>query len=117
MRLIYDGREEKVRLLWIDTPERGEPGYRESTEELRDLVGGKVVEIHFEEPGVLARDRFGRMLAYLVVDDMNVNMEMVRRGWSEFVTQYGEGPLASSFAEAETEARTSLQGLWQEQED
>ena len=33
----------KIRLCGADAPERGEPGYRESTEALRKLVEGKVV--------------------------------------------------------------------------
>lgn len=41
--------------------------------------------------GELARDRYGRILAYVFVDDLNVNVEMVRRGKAVYWTKYGEG--------------------------
>ena len=72
------------RLPRIDTPERGEKGYREATEGLRKLLGGKSVILCWEEPGKPARDRFGRLFAYVYVEDTHVNVEMVRRGWSTF---------------------------------
>jgi len=98
---------ESVRLLNIDTPERGEPQYDEATEALRSLVAGKSVRLEFEEPGTVERGNFGRLLAYVFVNGLNVNVEMVRQGWSEFYTKYGEGRYAKQFRAAETEsART-----------
>ena len=43
IRVMYEGREEPVRLLRINTPERGRPGYQESTEALRGMVEGRRV--------------------------------------------------------------------------
>lgn len=74
---------EGVRLLNIDTPERGEPLYDEATDALEVLVGGKTVRLEFDKPGQIERDHFGRLLAYVFVDGANVNVEMVRQGWSK----------------------------------
>ena len=99
---------EGVRLLNIDPPERGEPQYDEATGALQSLVAGKTVTLEFEEPGKVERDNFGRLLAYVFADGMNVNVEMVRQGWSEFYTKYGKGRYAEAFRAAEKEAQSGV---------
>jgi len=37
---------------------------------------------------------YGQILAYIWVDDMNVNVDMVRLGWSRFWIKYGNGKYA-----------------------
>jgi micrococcal nuclease len=105
---------EWVRLLRIDTPERDEEGYGESREALQSLVGERTVELVYEKPGRPERDRHERLLAYLYFEGRNVNVEMVRLGWSPFWTRYGAGRFAPSFREAEREARTRGRGLWRD---
>jgi len=112
IRVMYEGREEPVRLLRINTPERDQPGYKESTEALRRLIGGRQVVLEFERPGELERDKYGRILAYVVADGVNVNIEMMRTGWSKLYTKYGEGKYAAEFRKAEEEARREGRGLW-----
>jgi len=69
---------ERVRLIGIDAPERGECGFGEATAALRSLVEGKVVRL---VPGARDdRDRYGRLLRYVEVDGLDANLEMIRRG-------------------------------------
>jgi len=98
------GHDYRVRLLRIDTPERGEPGFDEAGEALRRMVEGRELDLVFEVPGEPATDRYGRLLAYVLADGVDVNVEMVREGWSEFWTKYGRGRLADDFERAEREA-------------
>ena len=117
IRVTYQGREGPVRLLNIDTPERGQPGYRETTEAMRRLVlhstgRGRAVVLEFETPGVEKRGRYGRLLAYVFVDGLSVNVEMVRQGHSRFWTKYGRGRCAREFEAAEEEARKARRGVW-----
>jgi endonuclease YncB( thermonuclease family) len=53
-----------VRLLGIDTPERGQPGFAEATADLVALVdrGAGRVRIHYP-PDVRATGKYGRLLA------------------------------------------------------
>lgn len=103
---------ERVRLLCIDTPERGQPGYTEATEFLRGLVEGKRVRLE-ADPEHADRDRFGRLLRYVWLftgweaegfssgDDVLVNVEMVRRGHSAYETRWGASSLhADEFLDA-----------------
>jgi len=105
-------RAQKVRLLRIDTPERDEAGYREATEALESLVGSGSIRLEDEVPGQRRRGNHGRLLAYVFSGDLNVNVEIVRRGWSRFWTRYGRGRFAARFEAAQEEARVAGRGLW-----
>ena len=92
MDIEVDGRSDRVRLLNIDTPERGEAGYSEAREALEQLIGDDPVYLTFESPADPTRGVYGRLLAYLHDEDgSNLNAEMVHQGWSEYWTKYGEG--------------------------
>jgi len=107
-----DQQEERVRLLSIDTPERGDHGFAEAGEALRELIGRNGVQLVYKTDGKLERDRYGRLLAYVFADGVNVNIEMVRLGWSPYYTEYGRSRFDLEFREAEAEARSSQRGLW-----
>ncbi len=70
----------KVRLLGIDTPERGEKGFYEARDRLARLVGGRWVTLHFDEE---LFDRYGRVLGYPVVDGVEVCPLLVAEGLAE----------------------------------
>jgi micrococcal nuclease len=108
------GERVRVRLLRIDTPERGEPGHEAATAALREVLGTGPLELEFEVPGLPVADDYGRLLAYVRVRGGLANVEMVRRGWSPFWTRYGEGRLAAAFRRAEQEARAARRGIWRE---
>ena len=80
------GRAQKVRLLRVDTPERDEAGYREAARALASLLGKGDIRLEDEVPGRRRRGNYGRLLAYVFVGDLNVNVELVRLGWSRFWT-------------------------------
>jgi micrococcal nuclease len=107
-----DGTEEKIRLLAIDTPERGQPWYAEAGTALSELVGNAPLRLDYEEPGKPERDKYGRVLAYVMVNGQNVNVEIVRRGWSAYVTKYGSDRYSREFIAAEDEARAAHRGIW-----
>jgi micrococcal nuclease len=115
VRFFYRSAEpvsEPVRLLCLDTPERGERGYQEATDALEALLSIEPVRMEFpgDEP---ERDRYGRLLAYLYAGGVNVNVEMVRLGWSEYVQEFGPSELFhDAFVDAEREARAERRGLW-----
>jgi len=59
-----DGEARRVRLIGIDTPERGECGYDAAGDRLRALVGERRVELE-ADPTQDREDRYGRLLAYV----------------------------------------------------
>lgn len=95
----------RVRLLNINTPEREETGYQEAKNALREAVTGRDVFLVFDTPRKPTCGDYGRLLAYVFVDGRNVNVEMVRLGWSGFETGYGTGRFAREFEAAERSRR------------
>ncbi|WP_433645594.1 thermonuclease family protein [Leucobacter sp. W1038] len=75
---------ERVRLIGIDTPERGDCGYAEAAALLTELVAGR--EVSVTNPAeVEDTDAYGRLLAYLGVPGVpgatvDVGHELVARG-------------------------------------
>jgi len=110
--VVCDGERQRVRLLRIDTPEREEPGYAAATRALRRLVAAGELHLVLEVAGEPVRDRHGRLLAYAYARGRNLNIELVRLGWSPFDPRFGEGRFARAFEAAEREARAAARGLW-----
>jgi len=83
---VYDGDTifvvgvGKVRLVGIDTPERGQTGYEEATNYVKDKCLGKTVYLDIDnaEP----KDKYGRTLAIVYVDGLNINQELLKLGYA-----------------------------------
>lgn len=73
--LVAGNVQLKVRLEGIDAPELKQPFSQQSKEALSGLVFGKALTLQ-----VTGKDRYGRTLAVVMVEGVNVNLEMVRRG-------------------------------------
>jgi len=67
-----------VRLLGIDTDERGKSCYNTAKERLEELVLGQEVIL---ESGNDDLDQWCRYLRYLFLDDVNIGLEMVKEGY------------------------------------
>ena len=65
----------KIRLAEIDAPEKAQASGETSKRSLSDMVMGKQVKFVSE-----AMDQYGRMVAHLSVDGLDVNAEQIRRG-------------------------------------
>ncbi len=97
----------RVRLHGIDTPERGQPWEDESTAWLSKLVLGKEVKL---EP--FEQDRYDRLVATVLLDDLNVNAELVRLGHGWAFRKYMRRQDDAYLCELEHEARIAKRGLW-----
>lgn len=108
---IVTGGGEKIRYAGIDTPERGEPFYEEARARNRGLVLGSIVrlEICMEKP----RDRFGRVLAWVYVNDVSVEETLLGEGLARVITIPPCGlKRADRFKVIEGEAREMGLGIW-----
>jgi micrococcal nuclease len=111
------GRVEKVRYIGVDTPElhhpaRGEePGGRAAADVNRQLVSERRVRLELD---VQARDRHGRLLAYVWVADTMINAELVRRGFAQVMTVPPNVRHQSLLLRLQREAREAGRGLWAE---
>jgi micrococcal nuclease len=100
-----------VRYIGIDAPEKGEFCYLESERANKELVEGKRVRL---EKGISEKDRYGRLLRYVYVDDTFVNVEMVRQGYA-CAKAYPPDVKYQVYLEAvEKEARQTKRGIWRQ---
>ncbi len=118
----YKGEKYRVRLLYIDAPESDQTGLRESfkltkihqvgelaTGFLKKLIGKNKIELK-----VRGKDRYGRLLGVLYLNERNLNYEMVKAGMvflyrgAGFRTQHNR----EMFEEALAYAKRNKKGFW-----
>lgn len=71
------GNGESVRVVGIDTPERGECGYEAATAHMRRLVQGKQVRLGESDEDA---DRYGRLLRYVNVENRDAGLAQIKAG-------------------------------------
>jgi micrococcal nuclease len=88
---VAGDREERVRVLGIDTPELGDCGADEAAATARSLALGRRVSLTGDATQA-GRDRFGRLLAYVgLPGGRDLGLELLRRGLAR-VYVYGRRP-------------------------
>ena len=78
---------EHVRLLGINTPERGELFYDEAKEFLEELVLNKTIKLKF---GKERYDKYKRILAYIFLNEKSINLKLVEEGFGNFYFPSGK---------------------------
>jgi len=104
---LTDGR--RVRYIGINTPERDQPYYQEATEANRQLVANRQIYLEFD---LDTFDQYGRTLAYIWVDGVLANREIVARGYANVFTVPPNVRYEAEFRMVEREAREAGKGLW-----
>lgn len=105
----------RVRLLLVDTPEttqgKNDCYGQEAKAFTTSLVAGKTVSLAYDEAS--CTDRFGRTLAYVTVDGVELNAELAKRGLACFLfVKPGGEARQEEFATWESEAQTNRVGMW-----
>ncbi|MBI4825949.1 MAG: thermonuclease family protein [Nitrospirae bacterium] len=109
------GKSFTCRLYGIDTPEvskkgkAGQPYSDEADKELESLILGQDVKV------ILNGDKtYKREVCFIENNGMDINLEMVRRGYAWAYRQYLDRPHSSDYINAEEGARNRRLGLWQQ---
>lgn len=94
----------KIRLSGIDAPERRQAYGNVSRNHLYNMVRNKFVyaEVH-------DKDRYGRYVAKIIIDNIDINAEMLKTGLAWHYKQYDKNP---KYARLEQEAKENRRGLW-----
>lgn len=110
-----NGKQEKVRLIGVDTPETVHPNKpveyfgKEASKFTKSMVEGKKVSIDYDWQ---RRDKYGRLLAYVYLEDGTfLNAEIIKQGYGFAYTKY-PFKYIDEFREYEKEARGNNKGLW-----
>jgi endonuclease YncB( thermonuclease family) len=100
---------EKVRLLNIDTPERGQYLWKEATERMRELTEGRNITL---EKDVTEKDKYGRLLRYAYASGTMLNLVMVREGFARSYFIAPDDKHLAEIKEAEEYAKSRNLGIW-----
>ena len=89
-KINYNGKEESVRLIGIDTPESVHPDASKNVVEgksasdyAKNLLEGKDITLEFD---VQERDHYGRLLAYAYFGGTMVNKLLLQEGYAQVST-------------------------------
>lgn len=103
--VLTDKKEQvKIRLDGIDCPEKAQAYGLKAKQATSDLCFNKNVRI--SKSGV---DRYGRTLAFVYVDNVCVNKELIKRGLAWHFKKYNKDP---ELAKLEVKAKVAKVGLW-----
>jgi len=122
LRVRAGGREVRVRLLGIDTPETRRPGVavecggKNATASMKRLVfvGGRGRRVTLSgDPTQNRVDRYGRRLAYVTTVRGDVGAAQLRAGWASSYV-FGGRPVrrAARYRRLAAGARAAGRGVW-----
>jgi endonuclease YncB( thermonuclease family) len=104
---------DRLRLLAIDTPEKGQPYYQEAKDYLDSLTLGQTARLTFADR---RRDKYGRLLGFLYIgDSLLVNKLILEKGLGHlflFKDNELERPVIRELLEAQRSAMQNKVGLW-----
>lgn len=113
--ILEDGSRERVRMLLLDTPETKKEGTPvqpfgpEASEYTKKLLGGKQVELEFDEE---QRDQYDRMLAYVYLDGDMVNEQLLEQGLARVVVYQPNDKYIDEFRKIQDKAKQEKLGVW-----
>ena len=107
--VLRDKHPEKIRLYGIDCPEKRQPFGNQAKQFTSDMVFGKTVEI---EP--VATDRYGRTVAFVQVENVLLNEELIKEGLGWVYVRYCKLPLCANWQSLELAAQNEKRGLWRD---
>ena len=97
----------KVRLSAVDCPEKSQAYGQQAKQFTSSLVFGRQVTI---EPETI--DKYGRTVAMVSVDGLNLNKEIVANGKGWVYRKYCKGGFCDDWLDLEKKARDAKIGLW-----
>lgn len=105
--LDHTNSQHRIRLQGIDAPERKQAYGNASRKHLASLVAGKTVTVEWDK-----KDRYGRIVGFVIVDGQDMNLEQLKAGMAWFYRYYQKELSPERrrlYAQAEDEARANNQ--------
>ena len=104
LTVLHDRQPVKIRLANIDAPENGQAWGNRSKESLSELCWQKDATYQVQDI-----DRYGRTVAIVSCDGVEVNRAQVERGMAWVYTKYNRDP---ALPELQEQAMEGKRGLW-----
>ncbi|MCG6568612.1 nuclease [Tessaracoccus sp. ZS01] len=112
--VLIDGERTRIRVIGIDTPERGDCGYQEAASAMQSLVQSRDVRIEFD-PTQGDTDRYDRLLRHVfTAEGANVAEEIIARGLGREYTYADPYAYVADHLAAQAGAQEQGLGVWGE---
>lgn len=118
IEVLINNKKETVRLIGIDAPEVVDSRKtiecfgKEASDKAKEILDGKTVTLE-SDPTQGDRDKYGRLLRYVFIDDLNFNKLMISEGFAhEYTYQSNPYEYQLEFKSAQKLARENKVGLW-----
>jgi len=112
-----NGEVLKTRFLAINTPESTTKhefyGKEVSEYVCNKLKNATKIELEYDEESEKL-DKYGRTLAWIIVDGENLQMDLVKKGYAEVKYIYGDYKYVNELKKLEKEAKSQKLGMWQD---
>lgn len=101
---------EKVRLIGINAPEITDIFGQEAKQYLSELIENRIVDLQSD---IISndRDRYQRLLRYVIIDGVDVNKKMVSDGYAFAYLKY-KFSKSYDYEQAQLQARENSNGIW-----
>jgi micrococcal nuclease len=105
--ILWNGEE--VRYIGIDTPEKSQPYFEEAKELNRKMVEGKRVSLEYDQE---TKDKYFRILAYVWVESLLVNAELIKKGLASTYAHPPNLKYRNYFCSLQRQAQKAKIGIW-----
>jgi len=103
---------ERVRLIGIDTPEKGEYCFEDAKNRLQEIVLGKEVLLYKDKSN---RDKYGRLVRFAYVDGFFVNLALLEEGFGFAFEFEPDTTMSDVFRKAEEKAGEGSGCIWKKE--
>lgn len=107
--VLEDGTVERVRVIGINAPERGECLSEDATAWMDERIGDESVDLVADRSD---RDQYGRLLRYVELDGADVGEAMVTEGLAMARRYPPDTARADRLEEAQASAEQAGRGMW-----
>lgn len=107
IKVRIKGKEVKIRLYGIDSPESKQQYGRASENAIKQILNGRKIRVEN-----LGYDKYGRMLAIVYADGKSVNEVMVKGGYAWVYDKYCDMDFCGAWKDCQRNAKQLSRALW-----
>ena len=107
IKVLKDGKQVKIRLYGIDTPEKAQSFGRKAKKFTTNFAANKMVDV---KP--MATDRYGRTVGLVTVYGQSLNKALIRNGYAWVYRDYCRESFCYEWSKLEYIAKKAKAGLW-----
>lgn len=119
IKVLIGNEEKTIRLIAIDTPESVSTskeieyyGKEASNYTCNSITNAKKIELEYEKSKT---DKYGRMIAWVWIDDILLQDELIKGGYAEVAYLYGKYKYVDILKDHQAIAVSSKIGIWNEE--